>query len=206
LTSLAKSARELVHTYHAEHPVDAGMPLETLRQRLRRAGVSVAQEAIKLAARKTIEGEPIVLSGDVARLEGFIEGGALAKAGGPLDRLLRALVDAGLKGLGEFALGEVGKVPQKELRAMLAKLVRDGVVVATGEQWFDAAAVGALRAKVREHLTTREVLTIAEFKDMSGLGRKQAIPLLELFDREGTTMRKGDDRIRGVALARQGGA
>ncbi|MFO0548930.1 MAG: SelB C-terminal domain-containing protein [Polyangiaceae bacterium] len=40
---------------------------------------------------------------------------------------------------------------------------------------------------------------------MSGLGRKQAIPLLELFDRR-TTMRKGDDRIRGVALARQGGA
>ena len=46
--------------------------------------------------------------------------------------------------------------------------------------------------------TTKPVITIAEFKEMSGLGRKQAIPLLELFDREGVTLRKGDDRERGA--------
>lgn len=40
-------------------------------------------------------------------------------------------------------------------------------------------------------------MTIAEFKDLSGPGRKQAIVLLELFDREGTTRREGDDRLPG---------
>jgi hypothetical protein len=33
---------------------------------------------------------------------------------------------------------------------------------------------------------------------MSGLGRKQAIVLLEQLDREGTTRREGDDRVRGA--------
>ena len=38
-------------------------------------------------------------------------------------------------------------------------------------------------------------LSIAEFKELSGLGRKQAIVLLEQLDREGVTRREGDDRI-----------
>ena len=39
------------------------------------------------------------------------------------------------------------------------------------------------------------VKTIADFKELSGLGRKQAIVLLEQFDREGITRREGDDRV-----------
>lgn len=85
---------------------------------------------------------------------------------------------------------------------MLAKLVRDGVAVVAGGQWFAKPCVDGLRAKVVEHFSTRDVLTIAEFKELSGLGRKQAIPLLELFDREGTSLRKGDDRVRGPSLGR----
>ncbi len=83
---------------------------------------------------------------------------------------------------------------------MLAKLVRDGEVIATGAQWFSKRAIDALRGQVVAHLTREPVLTIAQFKEMSGLGRKQAIPLLELFDREGTSLRKGDDRVAGPRL------
>jgi selenocysteine-specific elongation factor len=64
-----------------------------------------------------------------------------------------------------------------------------------------SAAVGELRKKVVAHLEKAPKLTIAEFKDMSGLGRKQAIVLLELFDREGTTRREGDDRLRGSRVS-----
>ena len=48
------------------------------------------------------------------------------------------------------------------------------------------------------HLAKAPKLTIAEFKEMSGLGRKQAIVLLEQLDREGTTRRDGDDRVAGA--------
>ena len=99
--------------------------------------------------------------------------------------------------MGEHAVLELLGVPVKEVRAVLAKLVRDGLAIATGGQWFAAAAVEKLRADVLAHFAKAEVLTIAQFKDLSGLGRKQAIPLLELFDREGTSLRKGDDRVAG---------
>lgn len=202
LAKLAQSAREQVLRHHEAYPFDPGLRLETLRQKLgERCGPAVAAEAIRLAARKSLEGTPLVVEGDVARLEGFVEGrGALA--GGPIERARAALEEAALKGMGEFALTEVMGQPSKEVRAILAKLVRDGDVVATGGQWFSKRAIDALRDGVSGHLTREPILTIAQFKDMSGLGRKQAIPLLELFDREGTSIRKGDDRIAGPRLQR----
>jgi selenocysteine-specific elongation factor len=40
-------------------------------------------------------------------------------------------------------------------------------------------------------------LGVPQFKDMVGVTRKYAIPLLEFFDREGTTTRSGNIRVRG---------
>ncbi|MFT3743508.1 MAG: SelB C-terminal domain-containing protein [Pyrinomonadaceae bacterium] len=36
---------------------------------------------------------------------------------------------------------------------------------------------------------------MAEFKDLAGVSRKYAIPLIEYFDRERETVRRGDKRI-----------
>ncbi|MBK6515304.1 MAG: selenocysteine-specific translation elongation factor [Polyangiaceae bacterium] len=197
LLALARRARELTRAHHAGHPLDRGIKLETLRQRLaERAGLPAALEAIRQAGRKSLEGDPLVVEGDIARIEGFVDGAAPA-AGGPVGKAQRALEEAALKGMGEHAVLELLGVPVKEVRAVLAKLVRDGLAIATGGQWFAAAAVEKLRADVLAHFAKAEVLTIAQFKDLSGLGRKQAIPLLELFDREGTSLRKGDDRVAG---------
>ncbi len=202
LTQLAQSARAEVGRHHAAFPFDPGLRLETLRQKLgERCGPAVAAEAIRLAARKSLEGTPLVVEADVAKLEGFVEGRG-APPGGPIDRARLALEDAALKGMGEFALTEVIGEPPKEVRAILAKLVRDGEVVATGGQWFSKRSIDDLRDAVTGHLAREPILTIAQFKEMSGLGRKQAIPLLELFDREGTSLRKGDDRVAGPRFQR----
>ncbi len=56
---------------------------------------------------------------------------------------------------------------------------------------------------MEQHLARAPKLTIAEIKDMTGLGRKQIIVLLEQFDREGTTRREGEgDRVKGPGRAR----
>jgi selenocysteine-specific elongation factor len=38
-------------------------------------------------------------------------------------------------------------------------------------------------------------LTVPQFKDLAGVSRKYAIPLLEYFDRERVTHREGDGRL-----------
>lgn len=202
LGKLAENARKLTAQHHAEAPLERGIKLETLRQKLAlRSSASVAAEAIRLAARKGGAGEPIVVEGDIARLVDFAAG-ALPAVKGPTGEVVRLLAEVGLKGMGEFALLEGSRLTPKELRTILSRLVKEGLVITVGEQWFDARAVASLRGRLVEHFANKPVLTIAEFKELSGLGRKQAIPLLELFDRDGLTLRRGDDRAPGPKAAR----
>jgi selenocysteine-specific elongation factor len=117
----------------------------------------------------------------------------------PLARARAMLHDAALSGVSENQLSEaLGDL--RQARAIFAALVREGVAIKAGALWFEAAAVADLTARVVDHLRRDERLTIQQFKTMTGLGRKQTIPLLELLDREGVTRRDrdGSDRLRGV--------
>jgi selenocysteine-specific elongation factor len=200
LLELAAAARRLVADHHKKAPLDRGLALETLRQKLAEsAGPEAAAEAIRIAAarEKGQKAEPLVIDGDVARLPDFAAAPVAGALAGALAAAEHALKEAALKGVSEHAIKEATRASPKEVKAILAKLVRDGAAVHTGELWFSATSVGELRAKVIAHLARAPRLTIAEFKEMSGLGRKQAIVLLEQLDREGTTRREGDDRVRG---------
>jgi selenocysteine-specific elongation factor len=199
LLELARAARLQVAEHHHKAPLDRGLPLETLRQRLgAAASAEAAEEAIRLAASKhsALVGDPILVEGDVARLASFT-GKAAGAAAGPLGAAQRAIDEAALKGISEFQAGEVTGAPAREVKAILAKLVRDGEAIHAGELWFSKSAVDELRAKVVAHLQQQPKMSVADFKALSGLGRKQTIMLLELFDREGVTRRVGDDRVPG---------
>jgi selenocysteine-specific elongation factor len=114
--------------------------------------------------------------------------------------------ETGLRGLSEAMMREATGATPKEVKAILAKLTREGVAITAGELWFAKNAVDGLKAKIAEHMRATQRLTIAELKTISGLGRRQVIPLLELFDREGFTKREGDDRVPGPAFAKGFGA
>ncbi|MDD8026052.1 MAG: SelB C-terminal domain-containing protein [Acidobacteriota bacterium] len=79
------------------------------------------------------------------------------------------------------------------LEAMLARLVERRRIVQGQEGFY-------LHARWLEDLTARlrarpnRIMTIAEFKALTGLSRKYAIPLLELLDEMGVTRRKGSLR------------
>ena len=199
LADLAATALRLVADHHRKAPLDRGLPLETLRQKLAEtSGAEAAEEAIKIAASRSpgLRNEAIVVEGDVARLASF--GGAPigGAAGDALDAATRLLRDAALRGVSEFAVKEATRVPPREVKAILAKLVRDDLAVHTGELWFWRPSFDELKARVLAHLAGAPRLTIADFKEISGLGRKQAIVLLEQLDRESATRREGDDRVR----------
>ncbi len=200
LVELAATARRLVAEHHKRAPLDRGLGLETLRQKLAESGgPEAAAEALKLAVVKAPgqKGEPLVIDGDVARLASFTQAPVDRDVAGALAAAEKAIREAALKGVSEFGVKEATGATPKEVKAILAKLVRDGAAVHTGELWFAKGSVDELREKVVAHLGRAPRLTIAEFKEMSGLGRKQAIVLLEQLDREGTTRREGDDRVAG---------
>ncbi|MBK8251636.1 MAG: selenocysteine-specific translation elongation factor [Polyangiaceae bacterium] len=226
LIDMALRARSLVLDHHRQAPLDRGLPLETLRRKIAfGSSPEAADEAIRLAARKgTLQpksppapaksstkampapddvgpeaDEPIAVEGDIARFISM-ERATDASASGPLGKALRAMEETGLRGLSEATMREATGAEIKEVKAILAKLVREGIAVTAGDLWFSKPAVTALKEKIAAHLRGQPVLTIADLKTISGLGRRQVIPLLELFDREGFTKRQGDDRVAGSAF------
>jgi selenocysteine-specific elongation factor len=60
---------------------------------------------------------------------------------------------------------------------------------------FHQIALLDLRHKIATLKTTTPKIDVARFKDMTGVSRKYAIPLLEYLDRERVTRRVGDERV-----------
>jgi selenocysteine-specific elongation factor len=60
---------------------------------------------------------------------------------------------------------------------------------------FHQSALIELRQKITTLKTTSPKIDVARFKDLTGVSRKYAIPLLEYLDRERITRRVGDERI-----------
>ena len=62
---------------------------------------------------------------------------------------------------------------------------------------YTAKQMEALRAKLAAHFAKKPTLSVVEFKDIAGVSRKYAVPLLEHTDRVGWTVRSGDERKKG---------
>jgi selenocysteine-specific elongation factor len=80
-------------------------------------------------------------------------------------------------------------------------LEETGRVVRVAEGLFyHRTALEAIETKLRAYLDAHDVLGMGDFKTLTGLTRKYAVPLLEHFDRRGLTQRQGDNRVAGPAL------
>ena len=87
-------------------------------------------------------------------------------------------------------------LPIEKLRDLLAHLEREGALVrAPGELWFDRAAIDALRERVIAHLREHGRLETPAYKALIGTSRRTAVPLMELFDEQHVTARRGEARI-----------
>src|SRR5262249_14029002 len=80
-------------------------------------------------------------------------------------------------------------------RDLLAHLEREGRAVrARPDLWFDARAVDALRRRVIDHFARSAALDTPAYKALIGTSRRTAVPLMELFDAERLTVRRGGVR------------
>jgi selenocysteine-specific elongation factor len=197
LDALLARATELVAEHHRASPLDPGMRLQTLREQL--ASISGAEATTEALARLTGGKSPaLVVEGDMVRSPTFRGAAEDAAATRALETARAVMREAALQGLSEASFMQLARCDAKQARALLAALAREGHALRASDLWFDGEAVQALRARVVTHLERDGELTIQQFKDMTGLGRKQTIPLLEHFDRERVTRRVGDTRKKGA--------
>jgi len=88
------------------------------------------------------------------------------------------------------------KVDKLRAQKIVTLLLRDKVLIKISEELvFHQSVLLDLRHKISALKTTVPKIDVARFKDMTGVSRKYAIPLLEYLDREHVTRRVGDERV-----------
>jgi selenocysteine-specific elongation factor len=189
LERLAARATAAVEAFFAGAPEATSMSRESLRQRLGVPHERTFQRLLQLLG----ERRALEVQGDAVRLPGRQRAPDAARASG-LDTLRASLARAGLTPLSPEDLAHREGLPPARALELLQALVKEGAAVRAGDLFFHRPAVAALEEKLRAFLAGTPTITTLEFKALTGVSRKFAIPLAEYFDRERVTLRVGDVR------------
>jgi selenocysteine-specific elongation factor len=192
LAKLAVAMKVAVEEFHRANPLLSGIPKQELRGRAKNPRAEVFQAALDDLIRAKVvtiagdlvqrAGREITLSSDEARAKELIE---------------KEFERAGLS-VPSFAT-VLEKLPVERSRAqkILQLLLREKVLIKVADDLvFHRSAVAKLREVLAKYRKERgDKLPIPAFKELTGITRKYAIPLLEYLDREHVTRRVGDERV-----------
>jgi selenocysteine-specific elongation factor len=184
-----------VAAHHQKEPLSRGLALEVLRGRhflnlspdLFRELLADLEKQSLLVVEKDVVRSPAhsrAASGADAALQDQLESiYREAKLAPP--SLTDALTRAGATG-----------AKQAHGRKVLQLLLDSGTLIRVdGEMLFHRAALDELIATLRTKVKAGQAIEVPAFKELAGISRKYAIPLLEYLDRQRVTRREGDRRV-----------
>ena len=178
-----------VADFHKKNPLVGGISKEELR-----ALVDAIPEVFEAVAIMLVRDKKIEVAGDLVRLPGL---GVVMKDEEAESK--KKIEDAfALAGLKVPALSEVLaglKVDRVRTQKIVTLLLRDKVLVKVSDELvFHRSALEELRRQMAAYKVKAAKIDVAKFKELTGVTRKYAIPLLEYLDRERVTRRVGDAR------------
>jgi selenocysteine-specific elongation factor len=112
-----------------------------------------------------------------------------------LSAIAAAYESAGLTAPSTSEVATKLNLKNDQMRRLMTVLLRDRILVKLGTDglYIHQRALETLRDRIRA--LRGQTLDVASFKQMTGLSRKYAIPLLEYLDRERVTRKNGDLRL-----------
>lgn len=192
LRGLHEAARDILGGYHRTHPLRLGMDATELRRALvergERLGPALEQGLATALLTRLEDGKELVREGTTVRL------GVHSVTLGEREEEARRLVEA-------VESAEPTPPTVRELReqGFPRELVEACVVTGRLARVSDDLVVTPAFLARAEQVVRTEAgapagLTVSRFREVLGTTRKYAVPLLEHFDRQGVTRRKGDVR------------
>jgi selenocysteine-specific elongation factor len=194
---LKRAVLEAVAAHHKREPLSRGFGKEILRER---HFAHAPAEIFRAVLNQLESAGALVSEKDIVRARAHTR--ELSDADAQLRaRLEKAYQDAALAApsMSEaFARAGIGAAAQPHGRKILQLLIDSGALVrVAGEMFFHRSALEDLTKKLREYAArgSDRTIDVPAFKELAGISRKYAIPLLEYLDRQRVTRREGDRRI-----------
>jgi selenocysteine-specific elongation factor len=190
LVALKTLIQSSLENFHNQNSLAPGIQQPTLREKLR-----VDPEVLAFALASLVREGKVSISGDLVHLAGR---GVVMKDDEAESRktIEGAFASAGLKvpALKDVLAGL--KIDRNRAQKIITLLLRDKTLIKVSEELvFHSTALGELRKSIVSIKQQSPTIDVARFKDLTGVSRKYAIPLLEYLDRERVTKRVGDERL-----------
>jgi selenocysteine-specific elongation factor len=179
-----------VKAFHDKNPLVGGISREALREQLKLVPEVFAAVLDGLIGQKKLE-----VQGDQVRLPG--RGVVMKDDEAESKKIIEmAFSSAGLKVPALYEVLGALKVDKVRAQKIVTLLLRDKVLVKLSDDLvFHQSALQELRKQIAAYKIRAPKIDVAAFKEMTGVSRKYAIPLLEYLDRERVTRRVGDVRV-----------
>jgi selenocysteine-specific elongation factor len=191
--SLSTAISNKIDRFQRENPLMPGITREELRSSTaRRVKPEVFRAALdELSAQNKLEirGELVKRAGSGITLQ-------------PDEQAAKDKIESAFR-VGALAVPAVKdvlaglSVEAKRAEKLLHMLLREkSLIRVSPELIFHQAALTHLKQQLSAYKTSKgERISVPAFKDLTGITRKYAIPLLEYLDRERVTRRMGDERV-----------
>jgi selenocysteine-specific elongation factor len=188
LNDFRRRSMELLDGYFKANKMALNVPKGEFVQKLIPAGAPVNFLLNDLAKERIA-----VVQGDALDIPGRSK-----TLGGTEGELVRAIearyAEAGLQTPPTSELIKTIQQKAKVIEGVIGYLVKQGTLVRLAEGvYLHRDTVEAARTKLAEK--KGQTIDVGQFKDLFGISRKVAIPLLEFFDQDGATKRIGDSRL-----------
>jgi len=189
MSALQEVVIRTIENFQKSNPLTGGIPKEELREQVR-----AIPDVFEAALNPLIQTKKIEIAGELVRLPGrgvaLKDEEAESKA-----RIDQAFAAAGLR---VPALNDVIgglKIDRARAQKIVTLLLREKALIKISDDLvFHRSALEDLRHKISGYKTKSAKIDVAQFKSLTGVSRKYAIPLLEYLDRERVTRRVGDGR------------
>jgi selenocysteine-specific elongation factor len=189
MSALATLIPQTLGDFHKANPLVAGLAKETLREQF-----TLSPEVFTAVLERLTREKKVELAGELVRLPG--RGVVMKDEEAESKKTIEEAFSAA--GLRVPALHEVLaglKIDKGRAQKIVTLLLRDRVLVKISDELvFHRTALEQLRGQMAARKAKSAVIDVAGFKEMTGVSRKYAIPLLEYLDRERVTKRVGDSR------------
>jgi selenocysteine-specific elongation factor len=188
-----------VSDFHARNPLKPGMAKGEMQDEMQRI-FEMAPDLLEASLAHLVREKKLETVGELVRLPG--RGVVLKDEEVESKKIIeQAFASAGLQVPALYNVLAGLKVDKARAQKIVTLLLRDKVLVKVSEELvFHHSALAELRKqlgayKVKATVAGVAKIDVGKFKELTGVSRKYAIPLLEYLDREHVTRRVGDERL-----------
>ncbi len=184
---------ERVERFHKENPLSPGIAREDLRANL---GKRIRAETFRAALEDLASDKKLDVQGELVKRAGA-EIALQPEETRAKEQIEKAFAEAGLAVPSLKEVLAKLSVESKRAEKLLQILLREKTLVRVSPDLiFHRDALAQLKVQLAAFKKSKgERITVPVFKDLTGITRKYAIPLLEYLDRERVTRRAGDERV-----------